>query len=343
MKIAGREISQNYPPYIIAEMSNNHLRDLDKAKKIIEIAAECGADAIKIQTYTADSLTIDCQRPDFVIQDPLWRGKTYYQLYQEIAMPLEWTGLLFEHAHQVGITIFSSPFDEQAVDLLESLGAPAYKIASFEANDISLVSRVLATGRPMIISTGVSTFAELEDLFRTLSLPKDNTALLHCVSEYPARTADFNLTALGRLKQLGVQVGLSDHSLSHLAAIGSVMLGATLIEKHFTLDRGDGGPDADFSLEPPELRQLVINAKDAWEALGNNSVLDQPKRKGHQHARSIYAVSDIAEGEQFNRKNIRVIRPGFGLQPALLPEILGRTARVALERGTAIQWLHIAE
>lgn len=343
MKIAGRLIAQDQPPYIVAEMSNNHLRDLDKAKRMIETAAECGADAIKIQTYTADSLTIDCQLPDFVIQDPLWRGKSYYQLYQEIAMPLEWTASLFEHARQVGITIFSSPFDEEAVELLQSLDAPCYKIASFEANDYPLVQKALSTGKPLIISTGVSSFTQLQELITTLQLPLDQVALLHCVSEYPARTCDMNLAALARLKELGAQVGLSDHSLGNLAVIGSIALGATLIEKHFTLDRADGGPDAAFSLEPAELRQLVHDARAAWETLGNAGILDQPKRKGHQHARSIYAVADIAEGEAFSRANIRVIRPGFGLPPKYLENILGKRAKSALSRGTALQAHHVGE
>ena len=343
MKIAGRLIAQDQPPYIVAEMSNNHLRDLDKAKRMIETAAECGADAIKIQTYTADSLTIDCQLPDFVIQDPLWRGKSYYQLYQEIAMPLEWTASLFEHARQVGITIFSSPFDEEAVELLQSLDAPCYKIASFEANDYPLVQKALSTGKPLIISTGVSSFTQLQELIATLRLPLDQVALLHCVSEYPARTCDMNLAALARLKELGAQVGLSDHSLGNLAVIGSIALGATLIEKHFTLDRADGGPDAAFSLEPAELRQLVHDARAAWETLGNAGILDQPKRKGHQHARSIYAVADIAEGEAFSRANIRVIRPGFGLPPKYLENILGKRAKSALSRGTALQAHHVGE
>lgn len=343
MKIAGRFIGENQPPYIVAEMSNNHLRDIAKAKRMIEVAAECGADAIKIQTYTADSLTIDCQHPDFVIQDPLWRGKTYYQLYREIAMPIEWTALLFEHAREVGITLFSSPFDEAAVDLLQSLDAPVFKIASFEANDYPLVRKAAATGKPLIISTGVSSFHELSELLTNLQLPRDQVALLHCVSEYPANSRDMNLAALARLKKLGVQVGLSDHSLSNLAVIGSVALGATLIEKHFTLDRNDGGPDAAFSLEPQELKQLVKDARDAWEAIGSAAILDQPKRKGHQHARSIYVVADIAEGEIFTSRNLRVIRPGFGLPPRHLDDILGRVAKAPLARGTALQWHHLED
>ena len=343
MKIAGRLIAENQPPYIVAEMSNNHLRDLGKAKRMIEVAAECGADAIKIQTYTADSLTIDCQHPDFVIQDPLWRGKTYYQLYQEIAMPLEWTEVLFAHARAVGITLFSSPFDEAAVDLLQSLDAPAFKIASFEANDYPLVQKAASTGKPLIISTGVSSFDQTTELLTHLQLPRDRIALLHCVSEYPASTRDMNLAALARLKTLGVQVGLSDHSLGNLAVVGSVTLGATLIEKHFTLDRADGGPDAAFSLEPAELRQLVQEARAAWEAIGSAAILDQPKRKGHQHARSIYAVADIAEGELFTEENLRVIRPGFGLPPRQLQQILGKKAASALTRGTALQLHHLGE
>ena len=342
MEINGRLIGREHPPYIIAEMSNNHLRNFDKARQILTTAAQCGVDAVKIQTYTPDSLTIDCQKSDFVIQDPLWRGKTYYQLYQEIAMPLEWTEKLFRFARELGITLFSSPFDESAVELLDSLNAPAYKIASFEANDWPLIRKVAATGKPLIISTGISTYTELSELLTEFSDCRERMALLHCLSAYPATCEMMNLHALQRLQQLGVEVGLSDHSLPSLASVAAVALGATVIEKHFTLNRADGGPDAAFSLEPDELKELVQVTRQTWQALGDSSVLDNPKRAGTQHARSIYAIQDIAPGELLTTGNIRVIRPGFGLAPKHFQHVLGTRAKQAIERGTALDWSLLA-
>jgi len=338
MEINGRQIGAEYPPYIIAEMSNNHLCDFEKAKKIMVAAAESGVDAIKIQTYTADSLTIDCQKPDFVIQDPLWRGQTYYQLYQSISMPLAWTEKLFSFARELGITLFSSPFDEASVDLLARLNAPAYKIASFEANDWPLIQKAAATGKPLIISTGTSTYAEIAELLRQDWLLPENIALLHCVSSYPANSSMMNLKAISRWQELGVTVGLSDHSIPPLASIAAVSLGACIIEKHFTLSRQDGGPDAEFSLEPDELKHLVNISKEAWLALGDAKVLDHEQRAGSQHKRSIYAVHDIAAGELFTPDNIRVIRPGFGLSPRYYAGLLGQAATQDIERGTALNW-----
>lgn len=338
MKINGRLIGKNYPPYIIAEMSNNHLRDLDKAKKILETAAQCGVDAVKIQTYTPDSLTIDCNKPDFIIQDPLWRGKNYYQLYKEISMPLEWTEKLFTFAKQLGITIFSSPFDESAIDLLSALDAPAYKIASFEANDWPLIRKAANTGKPLIISTGISTYTDLTELLTEFNDCKERIALLHCLSSYPADCSMMNLNTISRLQQFGVEVGISDHSLPALASIAAVALGATIIEKHFTLSRADGGPDAAFSLEPEELKELVDSAHQTWKALGDSTVLDNSNRVGKQHARSIYAIKDINSGELLTEENIRVIRPGFGLAPKYLKQILGSKTNQPIERGTALDW-----
>lgn len=338
MDINGRPIGCDHPPYIIAEMSNNHLCNFEKAKQIMVTAAACGVDAVKIQTYTPESLTIDCKKPDFVIQDDLWRGKTYYQLYQEIAMPLEWTEKLFKFAQELGITLFSSPFDEDSVELLASLNSPAYKIASFEANDWPLIQKAAATGKPLIISTGISTYADLEELLTEFNDCRQRIALLHCLSAYPATCDMMNLRALPRLQQLGVEVGLSDHSLQPLASIAAVAMGATIIEKHFTLSRGDGGPDAAFSLEPDELKALVVSSRQTWQALGDGGVLDNAKRAGSQHARSIYAIKDIDKGEPLTNENIRVIRPGFGLAPKHFRHLLGTQAKQAIERGTALDW-----
>lgn len=337
MIIHGREISLNAPPYIIAEMSNNHLKDINKAKKIIDAAKLCGVDAIKIQTYTPDSLTIDCNKEDFVITDKLWAGKTYYDLYKEIAMPLEWTAELFEHARQQELTIFSSPFDEASVDLLEQLGAPAYKIASFEANDFHLRRRIIATGKPVIMSTGVSTYAQLAAFlaeFPDLS----SLTLLHCLSAYPSAAKDMNLQCIHKLKQLGCAVGLSDHSLSPLAAIASVAMGAVMIEKHFTISRADGGPDAAFSLEPDEMKQLVQLSKEAWQAMGSSEILNNPNRSGSNHRRSIYAVQDIKKGQPLSADNIRIIRPGFGMAPEYFDQVLGKNATSDISRGTRLSW-----
>jgi len=341
MEINGRQIGVEHPPYIIAEMSNNHLKNLAKAKQLLATAADCGVDAVKIQTYTADSLTIDCQKPDFIIQDPLWRGQSYYQLYKSISMPLEWTAELFDLAKKIGITIFSSPFDEAAVDLLHSLNAPAYKIASFEANDWPLIQKVSHTKKPIIISTGTSTFSEISELISQDWIDTSNIALLHCVSSYPANSSMMNLNAIDRLKQLQTIIGLSDHSLQPLASIIAIAKGASIIEKHFTLSRHDGGPDAKFSLEPGELKKLVAFTHQTWEALGNEGILDKNNRAGSQHKRSIYAVTHISKGERFSEMNVRVIRPGFGLAPRHYQEVLMHCASQDIERGTAISWEHI--
>jgi N-acetylneuraminate synthase len=339
MHIDGREIGTDHPPYLIAEMSNNHLCNLDRAIAIIDAAVDAGADAVKIQTYTADSLTIDCDKADFIIQDPLWYGKSYYKLYQEIAMPLEWTQKIFTHAKKRGITLFSSPFDEQTIELLENLNCPAYKIASFEAQDKKLIQRIAQTKKPIIISSGVSTLLEMRtslDLARAAGARE--IAVLHCVSSYPCSTADMNLKALIQLKALSTEIGLSDHSLSNLAAITSIALGASIIEKHLTLNRNDGGPDAAFSLEPNEFQTLVQDSRAAYEALGNANVLAMPKRKGFQHARSLYATRDIKAGTKLDDSNVRLIRPGFGLPPCDMEEVMGAKAKLDIERGTALKW-----
>lgn len=343
MFINGKEIGTNTPPYIIAEMSSNHLKDYSIAIQLIDAAVEAGADAVKIQTFTAESLTIDCDKPDFVINDALWKGKTYYQLYHDIAMPLDWTEPLFAYAKNKGITLFSSPFDSAGVDLLESVSCPAYKIASFEAQDEQLLKAVAATGKPIIISSGISNFDEISN---SLTLLKQEGALevavLHCVSSYPAPVTAMHLKCLAKLQTLGTITGLSDHSRSNLASIMSIALGGTIIEKHLTLSRKLGGPDAAFSLEPNEFASLVRDSHSAWQALGSESILEEHQRQGAQHSRSIYAISDIPAGATFTNENIKIIRPGFGLSPSAMTAILGQTARVNIERGTALNWSMIS-
>jgi N-acetylneuraminate synthase len=344
MIINNVKIAQGNKPFIIAEMSNNHLCDLSIAKKIIEQAAKCGADAIKIQTYTADSLTIDCDKPEFIIQDDLWKGQSYYQLYNKIAMPIEWTEALFEHAKKHNIIIFSSPFDEESVKLLETLDCPAYKIASFEIQDFSLLRAVAKTGKPVIMSTGIATFDEIK---RSISFLKqygcNDIAILHCTSAYPSSFEQMNLSAIKELASLGILYGLSDHSLTNIPAIASITLGATIIEKHFTLNRALGGPDAEFSLNPTELTSLVTDAKSTWLAQGDSNIFNNTKRPGTNHGRSIYVTKDIKAGTTLTEENTRIIRPGFGLSPSLYEEILGKKVRTDIDFGTALTWELIDE
>ncbi|MEO8019652.1 MAG: pseudaminic acid synthase [Pseudomonadota bacterium] len=339
MIIEGRAIGAEHPPYVIAEVSNNHLADLDRACRLIEAAAKTGADAVKIQTYDADSLTIDSDRPEFLIQTPPWKGLNYYQLYKKIALPVEATAKLFKVARDNGITIFSSPFDERAVAVLEEQDCPAYKIASFEICDDPLLRAVAATGKPVFVSTGVANVVDIEETLRVLRTGgAPEVALFHCVSEYPARMADMNLRALDRLSQFGCVVGLSDHSLGSQATQLAIARGAVVIEKHFTLQRSDGGPDALFSLEPEEFGGLVKAAREAWEALGSASILTSDKRPGAGHARSLFVVKPIAAGEVFGESHVRAIRPGLGLPPRALSRVLGRRAKRDLARGEPLQW-----
>jgi N-acetylneuraminate synthase len=339
MQIDGRLIGPGQPPYVIAEISNNHLGDVDRARRLIEIAARCGADAVKIQTYDADALTIDSDRPEFIIRSPPWEGRNYYQLYREIGLPVEYTEQLFRAARDCGITIFSSPFDERAVDLLAALNCPAYKIASFEICDDPLLQAVAATGRPVIVSTGI---ARLPDIEETLRVLRDGgcqqIALLHCVSQYPAKAEAMHLAAIDRLAEFGCVVGLSDHSLDNLASVVAIARGASVIEKHFTESRTDGGPDAAFSLEPDELGALVRDARRAWEAIGDARVLERADRTGMEHARSLFVVSPIRAGETFGSDNVRAIRPGCGLPPRAIGRVFGRRARRDLVRGQPLSW-----
>jgi N-acetylneuraminate synthase len=339
MEINGRLIGPNEPPYVIAEISNNHLADPDRACRLIEIAARSGADAVKIQTYDADSLTINSDRPEFLIRTPPWEGLNYYELYKRIALPRSFTERLFKAARDFGITIFSSPFDESAVALLESLGCPAYKIASFEACDDPLLQAVGVTRRPVLVSTGVAGISDIEETLRVLrAAGSADVALLHCISTYPAVASDMNLRAIDRLATLNCLVGLSDHSLGNLAATVAVARGASLIEKHFTISRADGGPDASFSLEPTELADLVRCVRETWDALGSSAILDQARRPGAEHARSLFVIRAVPAGAQIAAEDVRAIRPGLGLSPRNLSKVIGCRARRDLSRGEPLRW-----
>lgn len=328
ISIAGRKIGVDEPPYIIAELSANHNGSFDTALKIIDEAKKSGADAIKLQTYTADTITLNCDSSDFQINGGLWDGRTLYELYQEAHMPWEWHKPLFEYARKLGITIFSSPFDSTAVDLLESLNAPAYKIASFEAVDLPLIKYVASTGKPMIISTGM---ADAEEIAEAIEAAREGgckeLAILHCVSGYPAPAHDYNLRVIPDIIQRhGLVTGLSDHTLDNTTAITSVALGASIIEKHFTLDRSGGGPDDSFSLEPAELSALCRDTKTAWSALGQVDYGRKASEVGNvQFRRSLYFVKDLKAGEKITPESIRSVRPGFGISPKNFPRLIGKT------------------
>jgi N-acetylneuraminate synthase len=341
IEIAGQKIGPDFPPYIIAELSANHNGDINRAFEILEMAKECGADAIKLQTYTQDTLTIDCDKPDFKIEGGLWHGRTLYDLYTEAHMPWEWHKPLFAKAKELGITIFSSPFDTTAVDLLEELGAPAYKIASFEAIDLPLIEYVAKTGKPMIISTGMANEQEIQEAVDTArNAGCSELVVLHCVSGYPAPSGDYNLATIPDMaKRFNVLTGLSDHTIDNTTAISSVVLGACLIEKHVTLDRSGGGPDDSFSLEKPELVQLCKDSKIAWEALGTVNYERKESEKGNLvFRRSLYVVEDIKSGEVMTENNIRSIRPGYGIPPKHYFDILGKEAKHDISKGTALQF-----
>lgn len=339
--INGREIGPGRPPYIVAEMSGNHNGDIGRALALIDAAKAAGADAVKLQTYTADTITIDHDGPEFRVHGGLWDGRRLYELYQEAHTPWDWHPRLFEHARAVGIDIFSSPFDPTAVELLESLGAPAFKIASFELIDIPLIEQCARTGKPLIMSTGLASPQEITEAVEAAQRAGDGgVILLHCTSAYPAPAADMNLRTLQHLaEQHRVVVGLSDHTLGVTVSVAAVALGACFIEKHFTLSRAEGGVDSDFSLEPHELERLVKESREAWEALGVVRYDEVPSEAASRdHRRSLYVVADVAKGDLLTAANVRSIRPGHGLPPKHLPEVLNRRASRDLTRGSPLDW-----
>lgn len=337
--IAGRRIAENSSPYIIAELSANHNGQLETALRIIEEAKKAGADAIKLQTYRPDTITLNADSDDFKIKGGLWDGRTLYELYEEAHMPWEWHKPLFEHARKLDITIFSSPFDATAVDLLEELNAPAYKIASFEAVDLPLIKYVAATGKPMIISTGM---ADAEEIQEAIEAAKEGgcteLAILHCVSGYPAPAKDYNLRTLLDMRQrFGLVTGLSDHTLDNTTAITSVAMGASIIEKHFTLDRSGGGPDDSFSLEPEELKALCRDSKIAWQALGRVDYGRKSSEQGNvQFRRSLYFVKDMKAGDVITEECIRSVRPGYGLPTKHLCEVIGKKVKGPIKSNTPV-------
>jgi N-acetylneuraminate synthase len=339
INIDGRVIGQEHPPYVIAELSANHNGRLETALRIIGEAKKAGADAVKLQTYRPDTITLDCDSDDFKIHGGLWDGYTLYELYREAHTPWEWHKPLFEHARKIGITIFSSPFDTTAVDLLEDLNAPAYKIASFEAVDLPLIRYVASTGKPMIISTGM---ADAEEIREAIEAAREGgckeLAILHCVSGYPAPASDYNLRTIpDMIERFGLVTGLSDHTLDNTTAITSIALGASIIEKHFTLDRNGGGPDDSFSLEPPELAALCRDTRTAWEALGK---VDYGRKSSEQDnvkfRRSLYFVKALKAGDVITSDSVRSVRPGYGLPPKALYKLLGKQIKRDVEANTPV-------
>jgi N-acetylneuraminate synthase len=339
--IAGRRIAADAPPYVIAELSANHNGSLDTAMAIVEQAKLAGADAVKLQTYRPDTITLDSDGPGFVIEGGLWHGRRLYDLYQEAHMPWDWHRPLFDRARALDIPIFSSPFDRTAVDLLEDLNAPAYKIASFEAIDLPLIRYVAGTRKPMIISTGM---ADADEIDEAVAAARDGgcteLALLHCVSGYPAPAADYQLRTLtDMISRWGVVTGLSDHTLDNTTAIAAVALGAALVEKHFTLDRDGGGPDDSFSLLPHELAQLCQGARTAWSALGRVDYGRKSSEIGNaQFRRSLYFVKPLRAGDTVTADAVRSVRPGFGLAPKHLDAVIGKRATRDIAANTPVAW-----
>ena len=343
IRIGNRLIGPDHPPFVVAEMSGNHNQSLERALEIVEAAAKAGAHGLKLQTYTPDTMTLDLDEGDFHISDPnsLWAGTSLYKLYGEAHTPWEWHEPIFKRCRELGLEVFSTPFDETAVDFLEALNVPCYKIASFENTDLPLIRKVVATGKPVIISTGMASIAELDETVRAARQAGcKELILLKCTSTYPATPENTNVRTVPHLRDLfNVQVGLSDHTMGVGASVAAVALGAVMIEKHFTLARADGGVDSTFSLEPEEMHQLVIETERAWQSLGRISYgASEAEKKSMVFRRSLYVVKDMQAGEAFSAENVRAIRPGFGLPPKYLETVIGKHARTALKRGTALSW-----
>jgi N-acetylneuraminate synthase len=343
ISLGGRLIGEGQPPFIIAEMSGNHNQSLERALEIVEMAARSGVHALKIQTYTPDTMTLDLDEGEFHIGDPasMWKGNSLYELYKQAFTPWEWQKPIFDHARELGMIAFSTPFDNTAVDFLESLDVPCYKVASFENTDLPLIRKIASTGKPMIVSTGMATVGELDETVRTAreSGCRD-LVLLKCTSSYPSTPHDTNIATIPHMRELfGCQVGLSDHTLGVGVAVASIALGATLVEKHFTLRRVDGGVDSTFSLEPEEMRMLVLETERAWQSLGKVSYGPTNKEKASLvFRRSLYIVKDMKAGELLTRENLRAIRPGLGLPPKHLDALLGRAVTHDVKRGTPASW-----
>lgn len=339
-----RKIGKDFPPYIIAELSANHNGKIERALETIKFAKESGADAIKIQTYTADTMTIDCDKEDFQIHGGLWDGYKLYDLYKWAETPFEWHKEIFDYARKIGITLFSTPFDETAVDLLEDLNAPAYKVASFEATDLPLIRYIASTKKPMIMSTGMANYQEiLEMVDAARSGGCKDLILLHCISSYPAPIDQSNLFTIPDIREkFGVQVGLSDHTLTNTASVTSVALGATVIEKHFIIDRSEKGPDSEFSITPKELEALCRETKDAWLALGVAGYDRKPAEEANLvFRRSLYFIKDLKIGDVIKEGDIRRIRPGYGLPPKHEAELIGKKIKKDVTIGTPVKWEYL--
>lgn len=343
IRIGSRPIGLECPPFIIAEMSGNHNQSLDRALEIVEAAARAGAHALKLQTYTADTMTLDLDRDEFFIADKgsLWRGTSLYKLYQQAYTPWEWHAPIFARARELGMIPFSTPFDESSVAFLEGLGAPCYKIASFENTDLSLIRRVASTGKPLIVSTGMASAAEIDETVRAArEAGCRDLVLLKCTSTYPASPEHTNIATIPHLRQLfGCEVGLSDHTFGIGVSVASVALGATVIERHFTLARADGGVDSAFSLEPDEMAALVVETNRAWQSIGKITYgPTEAEKKSLIYRRSLYITADLEAGAVLSEANLRAIRPGLGLPPKFLPQLIGRTINRAVSRGTPMTW-----
>lgn len=347
ISISGRRIADDEPAYIVAELSANHNGDYDRAVALVKAAADAGADAVKLQTYTPDTMTIDCDTSPFQIGGgSLWAGRNLYHLYGEAQTPWDWVPKLSAIAHSLGIELYSTPFDITAVNFLEDMDMPAYKIASFELVDLPFLRRVAETGKPVILSTGMATLDEIDEAVNALrGAGAREIALLKCTSAYPAKPADMNLRAIPLLANCyHTVVGLSDHSPGSAASVAAIVLGARIIEKHLTLDRADGGADAAFSMEPDEFAEMVREVRDGQAALGRDALVLTESETAHRNLRrSLFAVADIKAGEAFTEQNVRSIRPGHGLAPKHLPELLVKSAAVNIPRGTPLQWEHVQQ